>query len=408
MFASLVSVGSSVFCLSLSNSASRRTVLYLDHNATTPCDPEVVAAMAPYWSEVFANPSQRGHRPGLAAAVAVDQARQTVADALGVTPSQVIFTSGATEADNLAIKGLCEQRLGQGRHLVTVATEHAAVLEPCRYLERLGFALTVLPVRADGRLELAALAAALRPDTVLVSVMAANNEIGVLQDVEAVAALCRQRGIAYHCDAAQACGHVPLDPTGWGVDLLSLSGHKFYGPKGVGALLVRPGLALAPQLHGGGQEGGYRSGSLSPPLIVGLARALTLALRDQRSRGQRLRALREELWSGLNGLRLLPGVELLRNGCPAHSLPHTLNVTVRGVDGARLHGRLRRRVALSSGSSCSSASGKPSHVLRALGRSSAEAGASLRFGLGRGVTAADVDRTVAAVQDALPPAATVS
>ena len=358
--------------------------------------------MAPYWSQQFANPSQRGHRPGLAAAVAVDQARQTVADVLGVTPSQVIFTSGATEANNLAIKGLCEQRLGQGRHLVTVATEHAAVLEPCRYLERLGFTLTVLPVRPDGRLELATLAEALRPDTVLVSVMAANNEIGVLQDVAAIAPLCRQRGIAYHCDAAQACGHVPLDPTGWGVDLLSLSGHKFYGPKGVGALVVRPGLALAPQLHGGGQEGGYRSGSLSPPLIVGLAKALTLALEDRQERGHRLRVLRERLWQGLNGLKLPIGVELLRNGCPTHSLPHTLNVTVGGVDGGRLHGRLRRRVALSSGSSCSSASGKPSHVLRALGRSPAEAAASLRFGLGRGATAADVDQALAAVQEALP------
>ena len=383
------------------NSASRQSVPYLDHNATTPCDPAVVEAMAPYWSGQFANPSQRGHRPGLAAAVAVDQARQMVADGLGVVPSRVIFTSGATEANNLAIKGLCEQRLAHGRHLVTVATEHGAVLEPCRYLERLGFGLTVLPVQPDGRLALNTLAAALRPDTVLVSVMAANNEIGVLQDVEAIAALCRQRGIAYHCDAAQACGHVPLDPAGWGVDLLSLSGHKFYGPKGVGALVVRPGVALAPQLHGGGQEGGYRSGSLSTPLVVGLAKALTLALQDQQERGQRLRNLRERLWLGLKGLECPPRVELLRNGCPAPSLPHTLNVTVRGVDGARLHGQLRRRVALSSGSSCSSATGKPSHVLRALGRTSAEAAASLRFGLGRGTTVADIDQALAAVQEAL-------
>ena len=391
-----------MLCHPLADSTARQTIPYLDHNATTPCDPAVVEAMAPYWSQQFANPSQRGHRPGLAAAVAVDQARQTVADALGVAPSQIIFTSGATEANNLAIKGLCEHRLGQGRHLVTVATEHAAVLEPCRYLERLGFALTVLPVQPDGRLETDVLAAALRPDTVLVSVMAANNEIGVLQDVEAIAALCRQRGIAYHCDAAQACGHVPLDLTGWGMDLLSLSGHKFYGPKGVGALVVRPGLALAPQLHGGGQEGGYRSGSLSPPLIVGLAKALTLAMEDQQQRGQHLRTLRERLWQGLNGLKCPVGVKLLRNGCPTHCLPHTLNVTVCGVDGARLHSRLRRRVALSSGSSCSSASGKPSHVLCALGRSPTEAAASLRFGLGRSATAADIDRALAAVQEALP------
>jgi len=373
----------------------------LDHNATTPCDAAVVEAMAPYWSEHFANPSQRGHRPGLAAAVAVDQGRQTMADVLGVTPSQVIFTSGATEANNLAIKGLSEQRLGHGRHLVTVVTEHASVLEPCRYLERLGFQLTVLPVQPDGRLELAALAGALRPDTVLVSVMAANNEIGVLQDVEAIGNLCRQRQIAYHCDAAQACGHVPLDLEGWGIDLMSLSGHKFYGPKGVGALVVRKGLALAPQVHGGGQEGGYRSGSLSPPLIVGLAKALELALQDQQERAQHLRALREKLWQGLNGLNLPPGVELVRNGCSTHSLPHTLNVTVRGVDGGRLHSQLRRRVALSSGSSCSSATGKPSHVLQSLGRSSAEAAASLRFGLGRGTTWADIEQAWEAVQEAL-------
>lgn len=374
-------VSRSVFASLLVDSASRQTIPYLDHNATTPCDPAVVDAMAPYWSHLFANPSQRGHRPGLMAAVAVDQARQTVAAALDVAPSQVVFTSSATEANNLAIKGICEQRLGQGRHLVTVATEHQAVLEPCRYLERLGFTLTVLPVQPDGRLELVSLAAALRPDTVLVSVIAANNETGVLQNVNAIAALCREREIAYHCDAAQACGHVPLDVTGWGVDLLSLSGHKFYGPKGVGALVMRPGLALTPQLHGGGQEGGYRSGSLSPPLIVGLAKALTLALQDQHPRGQRLQELRERLWRGLQDLELPAGVEVLCNG------------------------QLRRRVALSSGSSCSSASSEPSHVLQALGRSSAEAAASLRFGLGRGTTAADVDEAVTAVQEALPLAA---
>ena len=375
---------------------------YLDYNATTPCAPEVVAAMAPYWRDQFANPSQRGHRAGLVASLAVDRARQTVAAALGVEPQQLIFTSGATEANNLAIKGLCEGRLGCGRHLVTVATEHAAVLGPCRYLQRLGYDLTVLPVQPDGRLSLAALAAALTPETVLVSVMAANNETGVLQDVAAVAEVCRRQGIAYHCDAAQACGHVPLDIKGWGVDLTAISAHKFYGPKGIGALVVGEGTDLAPQLHGGGQERGLRSGSLSTPLIVGLAAALPLALHDQEARAKRLLALRERLWEGLNRLPWCAGnATVLRNGSASHGLPHTLSVTFPGVDGTRLHGQLRRRIAVSSGSSCSSESGEPSHVLLAMGRSRQEAGASVRFGLGRDTTAATVDTALAAVGEAL-------
>ena len=357
--------------------------------------------MAPYWSDQFANPSQRGHRAGLVASLAVDQARQTIAAALDVEPQQLIFTSGATEANNLAIKGLCERRLQRGRHLVTVATEHAAVLEPCRYLQRLGYDLTVLPVQPDGRLPLPTLAAALTPGTVLVSVMAANNETGVLHDVAAVAQLCRQHGIAYHCDAAQACGHVPLNLKEWRPDLTAISAHKFYGPKGVGALVVQEDLDLAPQLHGGGQERGLRSGSLSTALIVGLAKALQLALRDRQERARRLLALRERLWQGMHNLSLPAGVALLRNGSANHGLPHTLNVTFAGVDGARLHGRLRRRIAVSSGSSCSSESGDPSHVLLAMGRSREEAGASVRFGLGRDTTSAMIDRTLETVAAAL-------
>ena len=364
--------------------------IYLDHQATTPCDPAVVAAMAPWWSEGFANPSSRSHRPGLEAAAQLGRSRQQLAAALAVPPESLVLTSGATEANNLAIKGLCEARLSRGRHLITVATEHRAVLDPCRYLERLGFGLTVLPVGTDGLLDPAQLEAAVRPDTVLVSVMAANNEIGVLQPLEAITAICRTRGIAVHVDAAQLVGHQRFEPLKLGIDLLSFSGHKFYGPKGVGALVVAPGVELMPQLHGGGQEGGLRSGSTPLPLVVGLAEALSRALADAPERAQRLGQLRQRLWAGL---QVLGGVEL--NGSAEQRLAHNLNVSFEGVDGARLHSALRRRLAVSGGSACSSASGEPSHVLLALGRSREQAAASVRFGLGRFTTAEQIDQALA-------------
>ncbi len=363
--------------------------IYLDHQATTPCDPEVVAAMAPWWSDGFANPSSRLHRPGLEAAAQLGCSREQLAAALAVPPEAVVLTSGATEANNLAIKGLCEARLGRGRHIVTVATEHRAVLDPCRYLERLGFALTVLPVASDGLLDLAQLEMALRVDTVLVSVMAANNEIGVLQPLEAIAAICRARGIAFHVDGAQLVGHRRFEPLELGIDLLSLSSHKFYGPKGVGALVVAPGVELMPQLHGGGQEGGLRSGSTPLPLVVGLAEALSRALADAPERAQRLGQLRDQLWQGLQSLG---GVKL--NGSANQRLAHNLNVSFEGVDGARLHSALRRRLAVSGGSACSSDSAEPSHVLLALGRSRQEAAASVRFGLGRSTTVEQIDHTL--------------
>ena len=364
--------------------------IYLDHQATTPCDPAVVEAMAPWWSDAFANPSSRSHRPGLEAAAQLSLARERLARCLAVPADAVVFTSGATEANNLAIKGLCEARLTRGRHIVTVATEHRAVLDPCRYLQSLGFELTVLPVQPDGLLDLHALAAALRPDTVLVSVMAANNEIGVLQPIADISALCRPQGIAVHVDGAQLVGHQRVEPLALGIDLLSLSGHKFYGPKGVGALLVAPGVELKPQLHGGGQEGGLRSGSVPLPLAVGLAEALERALADAPQRAERLAGLRDRLWQGLQPLE---GVVL--NGCLDQRLAHNLNVSVEGVDGARLHSALRRRLALSGGSACSSSSGEPSHVLLALGRSRQQAAASVRFGLGRANTAEQMDQALA-------------
>jgi cysteine desulfurase len=379
---------------------------YLDHQATTPCDPAVVAAMAPYGSERFANPASRLHRPGLEAAAAVDLARAQLAEPLGVRPEQVVFTSGATEANNLALKGLAEARRGRGRHLVTVASEHRAVLDPLRHLAGRGFALTVLPVQPDGLLDPARLSEALRPDTVRVSVMAANNEIGVLQPLAEIGALCRARDIAFHCDGAQAFGQLELRPAELGIDLFSLSGHKLYGPKGIGALVLGEGVTLVPQQHGGSQEGGLRAGTLAVPLIVGLARASELAEADREERRQRLGILRDRL---LAGLLPLGGVGV--NGSLQRRLAHNLNVTIEGVDGNRLHANLRRQLAVSGGSACSS--GSPSHVLAALGRSPAEAAASIRFGLGRGTTEAEIDRAVATVteavsalrRDALSPAA---
>ena len=371
-------------------------VIYLDHQATTPCDPAVVEAMAPLWSEQFANPASRIHRPGLLAAAAVERAQAQLATLLGVEPEAVLFTSGATEANNLALKGLAEAELlagGRRRQLITLATEHRAVLDPLRYLAGHGFSLTELPVAADGLVDLQQLEAALSANTLVVSVMAANNEIGVLQPLAAIAALCRQRGVRLHCDGAQAVGHLALRPRELGIDLISLSAHKFHGPKGIGALVIAPGLRLAPQLHGGSQQGGLRAGTLPVPLIVGMARALELAEADRPQRNARLKALRDRLWQGLEALG---GIE--RNGAGEPRLAHNLNVTVLDVDGTALHQRLRQRLAVSSGSACSS--GEPSHVLAALGRSRQQAAASIRFGLGRGTTAGEIEQAIAAVAEA--------
>ena len=370
-------------------------VIYLDHQATTPCDAAVVEAMVPWWSEQFANPASRSHRPGLMAAAAVEQARDQIADSLGVAAGGLVFTSGATEANNLAIKGLAEAELqagGQRRHLISLATEHQAVLEPLHYLARHGFELTLLPVNPDGLVDLDRLQAALRDDTLLLSVMAANNEIGVLQPIETIARLCRERGIRLHCDAAQAIGHIPFQPTALGIDLLSFSGHKLYGPKGIGALVIAPGVELAQQLHGGGQ--GLRPGTLPVPLIVGLAKALALALNDRDERATRLGALRDELWQRLERL---DGVH--RNGAPAPRLPHNLNVWIEGLDGNALQRQLRQRLAVSSGSACSS--GAPSHVLAALGLKRQQAAAAIRFGLGRSTNAATIATAAGVIEQTI-------
>lgn len=364
--------------------------IYLDYHATTPVDERVFAAMKPYFTEEFGNPSSLTHAYGWAAEAAVKQARATLAAAIHATPEEIVFTSGATEANNLAIKGVAEAYFAQGRHLITIQTEHHAVLDPCSYLETLGFEVTYLPVQPDGLIDLKELEQAMRPDTILVSVMAANNEIGVLQPLAEIGAICRDRHILFHTDAAQALGKISLDVEAMQIDLMSLTAHKLYGPKGIGALYVRrrqPRVQLAPQLHGGGQERGLRSGTLYPPQIVGFAKAVELGLAEMADEGDRQRQLRQRLWEQLNALE---GVYL--NGHPAQRLPGNLNISVAGVDGQALLLGLQPVVAVSSGSACSSTKMAPSHVLKALGRSDDLAYASLRFGLGRFTTVSDVDR----------------
>lgn len=340
--------------------------------------------MLPYLQDQFGNPSSQSHLYGWEADAAVKLARQTIANAISASAAEIIFTSGATEADNLAIKGIAEAYFQKGRHFITVQTEHSAVLEPCRYLEKLGFEVTYLPVQSDGLLDLNQLKQALRPETVLVSVMAANSEIGVLQPLSAIGKVCRERGVLFHTDAAQALGKVPLDVQAQFIDLMSLTAHKLYGPKGIGALYVRRQVKLAPQLHGGGQERGLRSGTLATHQIAGFAKAVEL--RDSAAELSRQLLLRERLWSVLQSL---DGLHL--NGHPEQRLPGSLNVSVEGVDGAALLLGLRLHLAVSSGSACGSGRVEPSHVLLALGRDRRLAGASLRFCIGRFNTEAEVD-----------------
>ena len=373
----------------------KRQPIYMDHNATTPVDPRVVAAMLPTFGEHFGNPASRTHPFGWAAARLVDRARQQVAVGIGAAPEEIVFTSGATEANNLAIKGIATSLRERGDRLVTCATEHRAVLDPCQRLEREGFEVTVLPVDEHGRIAAERVAEALTDRTVLVSVMLANNEIGALHPVAAIAAACRERGVMVHCDATQAVGKIAVDVGGLGVDLLSMSAHKVYGPKGIGALYVRrrrPRLQPAPLLDGGGHEQGWRSGTLNVPGIVGFGLAVELALSDLEVEARRLAGLRDRLQRGITSR--LDGV--LVNGHPVERLPNTLNLSFAGVDGNALLVGLHE-VALSSGSACTSADPRPSHVLAALGRSKALSAASLRFSLGRSNTEAEVDTVADAV-----------
>jgi cysteine desulfurase len=363
--------------------------IYLDCHSTTPMDERVLQAMLPYFTQHFGNPSSINHHYGWEAEAAVKKARETLAEAIHATPEEVVFTSGATEADNLALKGVAEAYFSKGRHIITLATEHNAVLDPCEYLESLGFEVTYLPVQGDGLVDLAELEQAIRPDTILVSVMAANNEIGVLQPLAEIGAVCREHEVLFHTDAAQAIGKILLDVEAMKIDLMSLTAHKVYGPKGVGALYVRrrqPRVRLSPQLHGGGQERGMRSGTLYTPQIVGFAKAVELGLEEQETQSKRLLGLRDRLYWQLSQLE---GVHL--NGHPTHRLPGNLNISVENVDGSALLLGLQPVMAISSGAACSSVTTAPSHVLMALGHSESLAYASIRFGLGRFTTEEEID-----------------
>ena len=363
--------------------------IYLDGHATTRVDPRVVEAMLPFFSERYGNAASRDHRFGWIARDAVADARAAVAALIGATARDLVFTSGATESNNLAIKGVVEAARVRGNHVVTVRTEHRAVLDPCARLEQQGLQVTYLGVGGDGLVDPAALEAALTPATVLVSVMMANNEIGVLQPMAALARLARGRGVPLHTDAAQAAGKVPIDVEADGIDLLSLTAHKLYGPKGVGALYARRGVAVSPLIDGGGHEGGLRSGTLNVPAIVGFGRAAAICADEMPVEAARLGRLRDRLWAGL--ARGLTAVSV--NGSQTARLPHNLNVRVDGVTGEQLLLGLDD-VALSSGAACSSSSREPSHVLRALGLDDAQARASIRIGLGRFNTEAEVDYVV--------------
>ncbi|MBE9210886.1 aminotransferase class V-fold PLP-dependent enzyme [Nostoc sp. LEGE 06077] len=363
--------------------------IYLDCHATTPVDERVLVAMLPYFIEKFGNPASINHVYGWEAEAAVKQTREILAAAINATPEEIVFTSGATEANNLAVKGIAEAYFQKGQHIITVATEHKAVLDPCEYLKSLGFEITILPVQQDGLIDLNELATACRPETILVSVMTANNEIGVLQPLADIGQICRDRNIIFHTDAAQAIGKIPLDVQAMNIDLMSLTAHKVYGPKGIGALYVRrrnPRVQLAPQQHGGGHERGMRSGTLYTPQIVGFGKAVELALAEQAAETARLTQLRESLWLQLSQLE---GIHL--NGHPTQRLAGNLNISVAGVDGAALSLGLQPVMAVSSGSACSSAVTAPSYVLTALGNSEQLAYASVRFGIGRFNTAEEID-----------------
>ena len=373
--------------------------IYLDNAATTAVDPRVVAEMLECLGPEgdFANPSSVGHSPGRRARARVEQARAEVAALVGADPSQVIFTSGATEADNLAILGAARFYAARGRHVVTSRTEHPAVLDACRQLEREGFEVTYLKPGADGIVETWQVEEALRSDTILVSLMHVNNEIGVAQDVGAVGALCRSRGVLFHVDAAQSAGKLPIDVGRDCIDLLALTAHKVHGPKGVGALCMRrePRLGLVPLLHGGGQERGLRSGTVPTHQVVGLGAAFRVAASEMAADGARIAALRERLWLGLSAL---PG--MLLNGHPIRRVPGILSIAVDGVEGESLLYALPG-LAVSSGSACASTHSEPSYVLRALGRSDRLAQSTLRLSLGRFNTAAEVDYAITAITTAV-------
>lgn len=365
--------------------------VYLDYSATTPVDPRVAEKMIPYLCEKFGNPASRSHAYGWEAEKAVEEARAEVARYINADPREIVWTSGATEADNLAIKGVAHFYKDKGKHLITVKTEHKAVLDSMRHLETEGFEVTYMDVEENGLLDLAKLEAAIRPDTTLVSVMAVNNEIGVIQDIAAIGEMCRRHGVLYHCDATQAVGKMDLDTEKLKIDLMSLSGHKVYGPKGIGALYVRrkPRVRIEPQIHGGGHERGMRSGTLPTHQIVGMGEAYRLARLEQAEEIKRIAALRDRLKDGIE--KNIP--EIVINGDMEHRVCSNLNVSFNFIEGESLMMTVKD-LAVSSGSACTSASLEPSYVLKSLGRSDELAHSSIRFTLGRFTTEEEIDFAV--------------
>ena len=366
--------------------------IYMDYHATTPADPRVVEAMLPYFTQDFGNSASRNHAFGWAAEEAVETARKQVADLIGANPKEIIFTSGATESNNLAIKGVAEMYREKGNHIITCVTEHKAVIDTCKKLEKQGARVTYLPVQKDGRINLDDLRNAITDKTILISIMTANNEIGVLQPIAEIGAIAKEKGILFHTDAVQAVGKVPVDVMQLKVDLLSLSAHKMYGPKGVGALYVRrrnPRVLLAEQISGGGHERGMRSGTLNVPGIVGLGKAAAICQAEMATESERLRTLRDRLNNKFH--KSLD--EIYINGSMDHRLPHNLNISFAYVEGESLLMGIND-VAVSSGSACTSASLEPSYVLKALGAGDDLAHSSIRFGLGRWSTEEEVDYVV--------------
>ena len=369
--------------------------IYMDYGATNPCDPRVVDAMIPWLREHFGNPASRTHAYGWEAEAAVEKARVQVADLIGADPREIVWTSGATESNNLALKGAAHFYQSRGKHIITVKTEHKAVLDTVRELERQGFEATYLDVQEDGLLDLEALKAAIRPDTILISVMFVNNEIGVIQDIATIGALCREKGIVFHVDAAQATGKVAIDLNTLPVDLMSLASHKTYGPKGIGALYVRrkPRIRIEAQMHGGGHERGMRSGTLPTHQIVGTGEAFRIAREEMVSENERIRALQQRLFKGLQDIE-----QIFVNGDIERRVPHNLNISFNYVEGESLIMGIKG-IAVSSGSACTSASLEPSYVLRALGRSDELAHSSLRMTIGRFTTEEEIDFVVATLKD---------
>lgn len=376
--------------------------IYLDYQSTTPTDPRVVDAMVPYFYERFGNPHSRSHAYGWEAEEACEIAREHVADLIGANPKEIVFTSGATESNNMSVKGVARFYKAKKNHIITVATEHKCVLDSCRHLEQEGFEVTYLSVDEDGYVRVSDIEAAIKDTTVLVSVMAVNNEIGVVQPLKEIGALCREKGVFFHTDAAQAFGKIPLDVNEMNIDLMSISGHKIYGPKGVGALFVRrrPRVRLEPLISGGGQERGFRSGTLSTPLVVGLGKAAEIAKQDMQKDHDHIMALRKRLFDGIVG----EIAEVHINGCKerepsiAQAIAGNVNISFAYIEGESMLMAIRE-LAVSSGSACTSASLEPSYVLKALGVGEDLAHTSIRFGIGRFTTKEEIDKAIEIVRN---------